>query len=183
MRPGRHDTMSPVSHAFETLGVPARFDLDEADLHKRFIRLSSEHHPDRYTDPLDQADAAERAAAVNEAYRLLRDPESRALTLLAVLGGETKVEDKELPQGFLMEVMEVRERMEEAQANDDAATLAEIGDWAKAQKAEQLSRIAALFKKATGEDAGARGATLREVRRSLNALRYFERMGEGLSAG
>lgn len=176
--------MSPVSNAFETLGVPARFDLDEADLQKRFIRLSSEHHPDRYTDPLDQADAAERAAAVNEAYRLLRDPESRALTLLAVLlGGETKAEDKELPPGFLMEVMEVRERMEEAQANHDAATLTEIGDWAKAQKAEQLSRIAALFKKATGEEAGARGATLREVRRSLNALRYFERMGEGLSAG
>ncbi|MCE9589658.1 MAG: Fe-S protein assembly co-chaperone HscB [Planctomycetes bacterium] len=171
-----------MGNPFETLGLPARFDLDEADLHKRFIRLSSDHHPDRYTDALDQADAAERSAVVNEAYRALRDPESRANALLAVMGGPAIGDDKELPEGFLLEVMEVRERMDEVLAEGDHAAVDELTRWVEAERGARLKAVGELFIKAGGQGGETRAAALRDIRRELNALRYFERMAERLRA-
>lgn len=172
--------------AFDIMDMPRRFDLDQKALHRRFIELSAAHHPDRFTDALDQADAAERAAAINEAYRTLSDPERRAGALLAVLGGAAKEDDKSLPPNLLMEMMEVRERMEEAIAEDDKATLAELRTWAEGQRRAYLDATAKLFDealRARAEDAGADvSEALGAVRMQLNALRYFERMLEQMPA-
>ena len=52
---------------FEIFGLDKRFDLDEDDLHTRYIAASAAAHPDRTTDPIEQAEAAERASLINEA--------------------------------------------------------------------------------------------------------------------
>jgi hypothetical protein len=52
-------------------------------------------------------------------------------------------------------MMEVRERQEEAEASGDKATLRELAEWAQARRREHLERIAGLFAKAAGGDAGA----------------------------
>jgi molecular chaperone HscB len=167
-----------VQDPFEILGVAPRFDLDEADLHKRFIQASAATHPDRFTDPLEQADAAERSAVINDAYRTLKDPESRANALLVLLGGAAKTDDKTLPPDLLVEMMEVRERMEEAIAEQDERAMREIVQWAHEQRAEHLRRVGELFGKAQAADGAAREESLKKVRVELNALRYFQRMIE-----
>lgn len=169
--------------AFATLGLPPRFDLDEADLHRRFIAASAGAHPDRHADPIAQAEAAERSAAINEAYRVLRDPESRAAALLAALGGPAKEEDKSLPPDLLVEMMAVRERQEEAVETGDAATLRELADWARAQREAHLARVAELFDQAQSAGPRERADALRAVRLELNALRYFQRMIEQSPGG
>lgn len=163
---------------FDTLGVEPRFDLDERDLHDRFIRLSAAAHPDRFTDPLDQADAAEKSAAVNHAYRILKDPESRADALLVKLGGPAKDQDKSLPRDLLVEMMEIRETQEEAIAANDQQALRKLATWAADQRTEHLKRIADLFAAAPGTPGNS--AALKQIRLELNALRYFERMIEQL---
>ncbi len=157
---------------FETLGVEPRFDLDETDLHQRFIRATAAAHPDRYLDPLEQADAADRASQINHAYRVLSDPESRANALLATLGGPAKEDDPSLPPDLLMDMMEVREEMEAAIEANDSADLERLRKWAEGRRAEHLDRIAAHF-----------GANdLAQVRLELNAMRYIERMLEQMPA-
>src|SRR6185369_7979237 len=119
---------------FEILGVPPRFDLDEADLHRRFITASAATHPDRFADPVEQSDAAERAALINDAYRTLKDPESRANALLATLGGPAKEADKELPAGLLMQIMEAREELEDSLRSGEQNAINRLAAWAAEQR-------------------------------------------------
>jgi molecular chaperone HscB len=163
---------------FRLFDLPWRFDLDEALLHRRFIDKSAANHPDRFTDPLDQADAAERSAAINGAYQTLTDPEKRANCLLALMGGPSGADDKSLPTDLLMQMMETRQRMEEAIAEQNADTLRELADWARDQRAAHLGEIAGQFDKTSRNDGATRNEALTAVRLQLNALRYIERMLE-----
>ncbi len=155
-----------MADAFAELGVPAKFELDAAELERRFVALAAEHHPDRFADPLQQADAADRFAAVNEAYRVLRDPILRAAALLQLRGAEAQSDDKSLPAGFLSQMLELRERLEQAIDDQDEAELAALRDWAAQQRTQRLRTIAGLFE---GPDSAA-------VAMELNALRYVQRM-------
>jgi molecular chaperone HscB len=173
-----------MNNPFSIFSLTHSFDLDPAELHRRFIKASSANHPDRFTDPDDQADAADASASINEAYRTLVNPESRANALLDLLGGPARENDSSLPAGFLVDIMDVRERLDEAVEANDRPTLAQLREWAKAAQAEHLKKIAALFRTAqqTGISDAARGEALRAVRLELNALRYFERMIEQMPA-
>lgn len=172
--------LPPVANPFETLGVPVKFDLDMAELHKRFLSASSANHPDRFTDPVQQAEAAERSAVVNEAYRTLKAPESRANALLAVLGGAAKEDDKALPPDLLAEMLDVREQQEEAEAAHDTAKLRDLAAWAGERRRERLTNLADIFSQAMTRPAGARHFLLKNARLELNALRYIQRMIEQL---
>ena len=161
-----------MSDPFAVLGIEPRFDLDLQALHQRFIAAAAVTHPDRYLDPLEQSEAAARTAEINEAYATLCDPERRANALLLVQGGPAPEDDKSLPPDFLMEMMEVREEMEQAVDKDDEAELRRLRHWADQQRRGHLEQIKTLF---AAEDAQA-------VRHELNALRYIERMLEQMPA-
>ncbi len=165
-----------MTNPFAIFDFPVQWDLDQKALHTRFVAASSRNHPDRHTDPLDQGDAAQRAAEINEAYQTLRDDEGRANALLEILGGPGKSEDKSLPPHLLMQMMEVREEMEEAIADDDAATVSRLAAWADEQRMRHVHRVGELLTKASRQDSTKRGPTLQEARLELNALRYFQRM-------
>ncbi len=158
---------------FNMLDLPPRYDLDEADLHTRFIQASSATHPDRYTDPVEQAQAAERAAEVNQAYAVLSDPERRADALLIFLGGPAKDQDKSLPPALLMDMMETREQLEEAVAQENLAELNKLRTWADDQRDAHLKIIADLFADIQNE---LPADTAKAIRLELNALRYIQRM-------
>lgn len=165
------------------LGLEPGFALDEAELHRRFIAASAATHPDRFADPLDQADAAERSAAINEAYRVLKDPEARANVLLQRLGGSDQSQDKSLPPDLLVEMMEIRERMEEAIDAADEAQMRQLARWAHEQRAAHLARVGELFAAALQASGAARAEHLKAIRLELNALRYFQRMIEQTPEG
>lgn len=160
---------------FAVLGLPRRFRLDAEELERRFVSLSSEHHPDRHTDPLDQADAADKSSEIGHAYRVLADPEQRADALLTLRGGPAKESDSSLPQDLLMEVMEVREALEEAVEEQDEAELERLRGWAERERSERLKKIGDLLEQGD-PDAALDDATGKRIRLELNALRYALRM-------
>jgi molecular chaperone HscB len=166
-----------MSDPFATLGVPARFDLDTVELHRRFLALATANHPDRFVDPVDQADAAARAAAINQAYRVLSDPPSRAEALLALWGGPAKAAEEPPPPDLLATMLEVREQLETALAAKDAATLSRLRRWAMDQRAGYLDRIAALF---AGAGDKPTGPVVANIRLALGGLRYCQRVLEQL---
>lgn len=159
-----------LTDPFDMFGLEPRFDLDEDELRQRYMTAAAEAHPDRYTDPIEQADAADRASLLNEAYRTLLDPERRANALLLTLGGTTKEDDNALPPDLLMDMMDVRERMEDAIASEDTDELAALREWAAGQRAAHLERVSLLL---AGD-----APDVRQARMELNALRYIERMIE-----
>ncbi|MEM9418314.1 MAG: Fe-S protein assembly co-chaperone HscB [Planctomycetota bacterium] len=159
-----------MANPFETFDLTPAFDLDLEALHQRFLAASAENHPDRFTDPLDQADAAERSSEINHAYRTLTDPEARANALLAVLGGPAPEDDKSLPPTFLMEMMAVREELEDAEAANDAAALSRLRQDAQNKRQHHVDQLSTLF--------AADPVDGKAVRLELNAMRYIERMLE-----
>ncbi|MEM6553494.1 MAG: Fe-S protein assembly co-chaperone HscB [Planctomycetota bacterium] len=152
---------------FAVFGLEREFEIDAAVLRSAMLRLTAQTHPDRYTDPIEQAEAAERSAAINRAYAELKDPERRARALL-LLRGHVIDEKASPPPALLMEVMEMREAMESAIESKDSAALAGLRADAETQRGERLAAIAAAFQR---DD-------LEAVAGQLQGLRYVERMLE-----
>jgi molecular chaperone HscB len=108
---------SPSSSHFELFGVPPAFALDLQMLEKAYRDIQSRVHPDRFAHAGD----AERRASlqwttrVNEAFQTLKNPVSRARHLLELHGVDVAFEtNTAMPAEFLMEQMELREKLEEA---------------------------------------------------------------------
>jgi molecular chaperone HscB len=160
--------------AFDILGIPARFDVDANAIQRAYLSRAAAVHPDAAGDT---EDAGVRSAALNRAKAILDDPERRANVLLERLGGPGKSQDKSLPPGFLMSIMETREAIEEALASKDSAQRQKWEGWAQEQRAEYQGRVAKLFGSlGDSRDPG----TLQAIRQELNAWRYIERLIEQL---
>lgn len=171
---------SPADDPFTMLGLPARFDLSPGEVQSAYLARAAALHPDRALDPMAQADATGESARLNQARATLADDEQRANALLALLGGRAKEQDKSLPPGFLTEIMDVRQQMEEAMASGDAAKRAEMGAWAANQRMQYVDRLGATFGEFTHAEPARKAAILTEARMHLNAWRYIERMIEQL---
>jgi molecular chaperone HscB len=158
---------------FEILGLPARFDLDRAAVERAYLPRSAAMHPDLASDP----EAPRRMAALNEARRVLEDPERRADALLRRLGGPSREQERGLPPGFLGGIMETRQEVEAAVTSGDAAARRRWQQWAELERGRAIEEVAVLFA-ALGPSPDP--AALRRVRVRLNAWRYIERLIEQL---
>ena len=107
---------------FELFDLPVSFDVDESKLTERFQTLQRSLHPDRFA----AAPAAEKrwsiqaASLVNGAYQSLSDPLTRASYLLELNGISVDEEtDTQMDPMFLMQQMELREAIGDAEQADD----------------------------------------------------------------
>lgn len=168
-----------IDDPFALLGLPRQFEITAAQLQAAYLKRAAAHHPDRITDPIEQAEAARHAARLNDARAILADDERRANALLQLLGGPTKEQDKSLPDGFLMDMMDVRQQMEEMLARNDPEQRQRLEQWALQQRQDYINTVSSLFKK-VGESTQPSDELFREIRMQLNAWRYIERMIEQL---
>lgn len=162
-----------MHNPFQLLGLPLRFELDEAALRRAYLTRVSAIHPDIAGD--DQAQAA--SAELNLARESLANPETRANILLSLLGGPTKEADKSLPPAFLMEIMETREAIEAALATGNSQERARWTQWGHTERASFIARAAALFDRL---DTPPTPEALKQLRTLLNSWRYIERLIEQL---
>ena len=109
--------MNLADDDFTLLGLAPRQRLDRADLDARRRDLQAHVHPDRFAaeGAAAQRLAMQWAVRVNEAYQRLKDPLSRAAYLCALRGVPVDAErNTAMPAEFLMQQMEWREALEEA---------------------------------------------------------------------
>ncbi|CAA9957581.1 hypothetical protein P3342_001413 [Pyrenophora teres f. teres] len=135
------------------------FDIDVKALKKEFLKLQSTAHPDVHQQA-DKKRAEAHSAQINEAYKTLQNPLLRAQYLLSLRGEElqdesAKVDDMDL----LLEVMETREMVEEAEWEN--GSLKEL--WEKNEKRikKSVKAIDRAFKKDNLEAAKEEAVKLR----------------------
>jgi molecular chaperone HscB len=153
---------------FARLGLPAALDLNAGVLDKAYFARQRQWHPDRFVGkpPAERAKASIEAAALNDAYRTLKDPLSRAVYLAELIGvdlpGDGKtIDDPEL----LMEAMETREELH------DAATIAAVDALAAKARDDIKASLAALESLFLANDKPA-------LRKALLRLRYLDKFAE-----
>ena len=172
--------VAPGTDYFTIFGLPRRYRLDEQELHKRFLNLTRDIHPDRFaTSSPETIDLTMRLAAqINEAHEVLKDPVLRAEYLLQRAGGKRPSEDKGAPGGMLVEVMELREQIEEAVSRDDQTTLHELRRRVDDMAAEVWETVASL---ADAIADGPEDEDLQKLRAYLNGIKYVRNLQEVLS--
>lgn len=167
--------MPAPTNPFSTLGLEPRFDLTDAEIETTYLGRVASAHPD--TSP--GGTATTDPAALNDARSILLDAERRANALLAILGGPAASEDRSLPDGFLMQIMETRGEIEDAIASGGEAERTEWEAWADGQREHFIADISGRF--AAVRDLPVPAASdLAAIRTQLNAWRYIERLIEQL---
>ena len=130
---------------FELFGLPLQFQLDGSLLSSQFRDLQRQFHPDKFAiaSERDRLLAVQKAAQINDAYQVLKNPISRAEYLLVQHGEDIRGEQQTMQDPmFLMEQMELREELEDIADSSDPedALFAFEGKVSKMYK-QQLSAI------------------------------------------
>lgn len=101
---------------FSSYDLPIAFQVDLTALVDRHRQLQQIYHPDRFAVATDaeQRVAVQITSYLNQAYGVLRSPLRRAIYLLELQGMEPLAPtNTSMPMDFLLQQMQLRERMEE----------------------------------------------------------------------
>ena len=137
-----------MNQHFTLFGLPETFQIDENALETRYRALAAGCHPDRFASAsaFEQKQAVMIAAAVNEAYRILKNPVDRAASLLMTQNIDADApEHTAFAPEFLMQQMEWRETLAEARAEQDRAALAALSGETAAAQQELLRSLQQAF--------------------------------------
>ncbi|MBP7133130.1 MAG: Fe-S protein assembly co-chaperone HscB [Aquabacterium sp.] len=158
---------------YTLLGLRKSFALDRSQLDAAWKSLQARVHPDRFAA---EGGAAQRlamqwAVRVNEAHQRLKDPLKRAAYLCELAGVSVQSESNTaMPGAFLMQQMQWREALEEA---DTAAEVETLSDEVQLDRKARIARLTSLL----DVDANPTQAA-QEVR----ALMFIDRLLEEIDA-
>uniref|UniRef100_A0A9L0RZU4 HscB mitochondrial iron-sulfur cluster cochaperone n=2 Tax=Equus caballus TaxID=9796 RepID=A0A9L0RZU4_HORSE len=144
------------------------FRVDTAKLQQRYQQLQRLVHPDFFSQRSQtEKDFSEKhSTLVNDAYKTLLAPLSRGLYLLKLRGVEIpEGTDYEMDRQFLMEIMEMNEKLAEAQSE---AAMKEIESVVRAKQKELTDNVSRAFERDDFEKA-------KEI---LTKMRYFSNVEE-----
>jgi molecular chaperone HscB len=178
-----------MPNPFETLGLAPSFALDVAVLEQRQRELNRAVHPDRHAGktPAERRAALSRAMDINQAYRTLREPASRAEALLELCGihevGERSVSDPAL----LGDMLEQREMLDEARRDKDRERLHALKVHMQGRQQHIEAALGRAFEPlvaftAQKDPRAARGAEADAAQRLFAELKYIRRFGEEVAA-
>ncbi len=160
---------------FAFLDLPRNLAIDPKELEKKFYALSRQLHPDMHSrrSQAEREQAEESTAILNDAYRALRDPVTRAEYLLKLEGfdiGEQTTKD--VPPELLEEVFELNMALEELRGGDADALpqLAAARERFENMRGEIDSEMQRTFAK---WDASRGREALQSLRGLLNRRRYI----------
>lgn len=105
---------------FELFELPVSLQVEKMGLSKKYFELQKKFHPDFYTqDEADaQKDALEQSSMINKALKTLQKPQETIKYVLQLKGLIEDEEKYQLQPDFLMEMMELNEKLLEEDAEE-----------------------------------------------------------------
>ena len=173
-----HTLQSPPADFYSIFGIPRTLGLDLNDLQARFYKLSRVLHPDHYTrkSETERECSSQATARLNDAWRTLRDPVSRAEYVLTQEGFEASEQRaKDVPPELLEEVFDLNMALEELRMGDSSARPAlEQASKKFIGMRDDIDRgLANLF---TRYDLTNDRAVLADIRSALNRRNYIRNL-------
>ena len=135
--------MNLQDNDFVLFDLPQQFTLDAAQIDERWKALQRQAHPDKFAA---QGAAAQRLALqwsvrINEARQRLRDPLKRATYLCELHGQAIDAESNTaMPADFLMQQMQWREELDDAQTPAQLQALADSVQQAQTDAFKELAQ-------------------------------------------
>jgi molecular chaperone HscB len=110
---------------FDFYGIPESFSADSALIKQKFYQFSKDFHPDFFAGESDekQQEILELSTLNNQAYKTLSDPDKRLEYILKEHGLINEGAKPQLPADFLMEMMDLNERLMEVEDEQQLASL------------------------------------------------------------
>ena len=95
---------------FNLFSLPATFEIDLAELEKKYLEFQHQFHPDK-----SSSDDISKSIEINEAYRILSDDFLRACHILQLKGIDILHDEKavKVDVATLGEILELQERISE----------------------------------------------------------------------
>ncbi|MDQ7949026.1 MAG: Fe-S protein assembly co-chaperone HscB [Pedobacter sp.] len=165
---------------FEFYGIPVSFNPDQQLVRQKFYELSKRYHPDFYINESEekQAEVLELATLNNKAFQLLKDPRQIVSYVLKLTGHLADGEQYTLPQGFLMEMMEVNEALMELEFDADEKKKAELAEQISAIEktvTDHLQQLAQSYDASAGNDQSEQLKTIKDL---YYRMKYIARLKE-----
>ena len=165
---------------FELFDIPVQLKVNTASLSKKFFELSRKYHPDYFTNEKEkvQADALEKSALLNKAWKTFQTPDATIKYVLLEKGLLEEEEKYELPPDFLMEVLEINEQLMETDETTDTAKLSSVVSELSSEIYEPVKEIVENYK----EDIASEKELL-QIKEYYYKKKYLDRIIRQLSTG
>ena len=115
---------------FELFGLPVSLHPDRSLIAKKYFELQKQYHPDFYTnaDEEEQREVLEISSMINKGLKVLQQPQETIKYVLHLKGLLEEEEKYQLPPDFLMEMMELNEKLHETDRADFKTEVNELED-------------------------------------------------------
>ncbi|HEX7905128.1 MAG TPA: Fe-S protein assembly co-chaperone HscB [Chitinophagaceae bacterium] len=163
---------------FELFEIPVQLKLDAGTLSKKFFELSKKFHPDYFVNEQSdaQANALERSAQLNKAWKTFQKPDETIKYVLQLKGLLEEEEKYELPPDFLMEVLEINEQLMEIDETTDTTELSSVISQLSSQIYAPVKEIVENYKEGVTTE-----KELLQVKEYYYKKKYLDRIRRQLS--
>jgi molecular chaperone HscB len=164
---------------FEFYDIPESFHPNQADLKKKFYQLSKEYHPDFHANEGDekQQEILELSTLNNKAYQALSDPNKLLEYILRTHELVSEGAKPQLPGDFLMEMMDINERLMETENKEE---LGEIAAEVAAIEGDMSGELHSLTKDYEQLNDKTRESRLNDIANLYYRQKYLLRIKESL---
>lgn len=165
---------------FEFYNIPESFEIDAAQIKKKFYELSKKYHPDFYASESaeKQDEVLELSTLNNKAFQVLSNADKRVEYILRQHNLLAEGDKYPLAPDFLMEMMDINEQLMDA---DDEATINQIKTSVKEASDSLEAGLAVQTKDFNTKNEAEQDAALKKVLDIYYRKKYLLRIQESLN--
>ena len=166
---------------FDFYNIPISFKVDAAALKHTFYANSKQYHPDFFTmhSAEKQAEILELSTMNTQAYKTLSNFDARMKYILDLKGVMAEEGKNQIPQDFLMEMMDINEALMELEFDFDEMAYQKTLKEVENIENQLLAEMQPLIENYENTEGG--NATLEVLKKYYLKKRYLLRIRENLS--
>jgi molecular chaperone HscB len=118
-------TIFMIENYFKLFGISEAFVIDQVALKQQFLLLSKKYHPDFFVNSseIEKEEALQKIATINKGFKILSNTNETIEYVLLLNGILNPSEKYNLPNDFLLEMMELNEKIADAKFENYAVAL------------------------------------------------------------